>query len=321
MSSTFTANLGLEEPSLGDYVNGWNVPVNGNFSLLDQASGNSALYSSTGGTLTLTTAQCAFDRIYLSGALASNLTVVFPVTLGGRKNIFNSCTGAFTVTVKSGPADGTGGVIVPVNLFCPVILNQGQSFYDDYQAVPPGTILCFAGLAAPPGFLLCDGSSYAKTSYPQLAGGIGNVYGGAGPTFNVPDSRGRILAGADDMGGSAAGRLTGYTLATTGGEQTHTLITTELASHTHTDSGHTHTASDAGHTHGPGSGSAFLVNGGSGSIGTGGATFAYGVPAITATGNALITVASGTANIQNAGGGGAHNNIQPTIAINHIIRF
>ena len=322
MTSTFTTNLGLELPALGDYVNGWNTPVNGDFTTLDTAFGGQTSITATGGTVTLTTAQCAVARIYLSGALASNLTVVVPSGFGGRLYFYNGCTlGGFTVTVQNGTGDSRGGVVIPNNLFCPIVFTAGTAFYDNYQAVPPGTIHCFAGTAAPVGFLLCNGASLSTSSYVDLFNVLGYTYGGTGGTFNIPDTRGRLLAGADNMGGSAAGRLTGYSLAVTGGEQTHTLTTAELASHTHSDAGHAHTASDAGHTHGPGSGSAFLVNGGTGAVGTGGATFAYGVPAVTASGNALISVASGTANIQNTGGGGAHNNIQPTIAVNHIIRF
>ena len=52
--------------------------------------------------------------------------------------------------------------------------------------------------------------------------------------------RGRVVAGQDDMGGASANRLTdqsgglnGDTLGDTGGSETHTLTTAQLASHTH----------------------------------------------------------------------------------------
>jgi len=76
--------------------------------------------------------------------------------------------------------------------------------------VPPGTILSYAGITAPPGFLMCNGDSYAKLSYPALAavlynGASGAAYGGSSTQFNVPDLRGRFLRGTDDPdgGGSA----------------------------------------------------------------------------------------------------------------------
>jgi len=56
-------------------------------------------------------------------------------------------------------------------------------------------------------------------------------------TFTVPDLRGRVTAGLDTMGGSAASRLTsplnGAVLGNSGGAQTHTLVVSELATHQH----------------------------------------------------------------------------------------
>ena len=64
--------------------------------------------------------------------------------------------------------------------------------------------------------------------------------GDGSTTFNVPDKRGRASFGKDDMGGSAASRLTsagmspdGVTLGATGGAQTHTNTTGEMAAHGH----------------------------------------------------------------------------------------
>jgi hypothetical protein len=59
-------------------------------------------------------------------------------------------------------------------------------------------------------------------------------------TFTVPDLRGRVTAGLDTMGGTAANRLTGQSggvsgaaVGNAGGVQTHTLTLAELAAHTH----------------------------------------------------------------------------------------
>lgn len=76
----------------------------------------------------------------------------------------------------------------------------------------------------------------------------------ANKTITLPDARGRLLAALDDMGNSAAGRITSTTIVTgsdaitlgnSGGTQTHTLTTAQLASHTHTGT----TASDGLHGH------------------------------------------------------------------------
>ena len=59
----------------------------------------------------------------------------------------------------------------------------------------PGMIITYGGNVAPSGWLLCDGSTYTVTTYPDLANalqnaGTGNfIYGGTVPNFNVPDMR------------------------------------------------------------------------------------------------------------------------------------
>ena len=311
---------------MGDFVNSWDAPVNSDWSIIDRASGDQVTYPVTGGTLNLTAAQAVYLRIIFTGVLTGDETVVVPAGLGGRRYFLNLTTGGFNVIVKNGVGDVRGGVILPYGFYCPVLFIQGAALYDNYQSVPPGTIHSFAGLTAPAGFFLCNGASLVVATYPDLFNVIGYAYGGAGANFNIPDTRGRVLAGADNMGGAAAGRLTGYTATTVGGEQTHVLITAELAAHNHgvTDTGHVHAITDAGHTHGPAS-NLFIV--GTAAVGgTAGGGFAP-TPTTTAaaTANATtgISINNNTTGVttNNNGSGTAHNNIQPTMAINHIIRF
>ena len=105
----------------------------------------------------------------------------------------------------------------------------------------PGIITPFAGSAAPTGWLLCYGQSISTTTYAALFAAIGTTYGGSGGNFNVPDLRGRTAIAADNMGGTDAGRLTitANTLGTAGGVETHPLAAGELAAHTHAVSGST----------------------------------------------------------------------------------
>lgn len=76
-------------------------------------------------------------------------------------------------------------------------------------AVATGAYMPFAGASAPSGYLLCDGSAVSRSTYSGLFAVCGTTYGiGDGSTtFNLPDLRGFIPAGKDDMGGSPAGRL------------------------------------------------------------------------------------------------------------------
>jgi hypothetical protein len=96
--------------------------------------------------------------------------------------------------------------------------------------VPTGVVNPYAGATAPAGWLLCYGQSISRTTYATLFTAIGTTYGTAsGTTFLLPDMRGRVAAGQDNMGGTSASRVTtagggldGVTLGAVGGTQTHT---------------------------------------------------------------------------------------------------
>jgi len=179
---------------------------------------------------------------------------------------------------------------------------------------PTGSVVAFAGGTAPGGWRICDGSAISRTTFATLFGIIGTTYGAGdgSTTFNLPDLRGRVVAGFDS--GNATGRLTASTaqgvsaaaLGNTGGEQAHTLSTAELAVHNHgvSDPGHTH------QMHGDGglfSASAPLSS-----------TFADS-PSGANLSEASTSSATGIA-IQNAGGSNAHNTLQPTIVLTYIIK-
>jgi microcystin-dependent protein len=107
------------------------------------------------------------------------------------------------------------------------ILFWNGSAWQGAISAPAGTVNPFAGSSAPSGWLLCDGRStgISRTTYAGLFAVIGTTYGtGDGSTtFNLPDLRGRVIAGVDNMGGTDAGRLsTSNTLGTASGSETNT---------------------------------------------------------------------------------------------------
>jgi microcystin-dependent protein len=142
------------------------------------------------------------------------------------------------------------------------------------------------------------------------------------------------------FGNTAAGAINRTTVEERGGAVTHTLATTEMPSHTHTQTGHTHTFTGTAlgnhnhtqnsHTHPMQGGFVSPTSNISGWTPANvavGASFGFsynltaGTNAATATniaasaGTPAGTNSSTTATNQNTGGGGAHNNIQPYITV------
>jgi hypothetical protein len=78
-----------------------------------------------------------------------------------------------------------------------------QTFFADINEflIPPGTIIPFAGLTSPPGWLFCDGSVVDSADYPGLFGAIRYIYGKTNLSnqFLLPDLKGRMIIGYDDM--------------------------------------------------------------------------------------------------------------------------
>lgn len=166
-------------------------------------------------------------------------------------------------------------------------------------SIPAGSVFDYAGISAPSGYLLCFGQAVSRSTYSDLFTAIGTTFGSGdgSTTFNLPDLRGRVAAGKDDMGGTAANRITnagssitGTTLGASGGSQSVTLTINQMPSHSHSDT----------------------VWGG-----TGGSRTGYDQQLSLST---LDTPSSGSTGVASEGGGQAHQNTQPTLILNKIIK-
>jgi microcystin-dependent protein len=213
--------------------------------------------------------------------------------------------------------------------------------------IPLGVALPYFGTTAPASaFALPFGQAISRTTYANLFALLGTTYGAGdgSTTFNIPDLRGYVLAGKDDMGGSAANRITnagsgitGTTLGATGGAETVTLTTAQMPTHSHgvTDPGHGHGVTDPSHAHGvsdPGHNHLYTNVAVAGAVSlTSGASSFGGTDAV---GNAQTNIsinaaftgvsvnsASAGISVNNAGSGGAHTNMPPTRICNFIVRI
>jgi microcystin-dependent protein len=115
-----------------------------------------------------------------------------------------------------------------------------------------GEYVPLAAGTLPPLCVWPNGQNLSRTSYAALFGALGTTYGAGdgSTTFGTPDIRGRGLFALDNLGGTAANRITsgvsgiaGGTLGAVGGDE-------RIGTHGHTSSAHNHGITDPGHTHG-----------------------------------------------------------------------
>ncbi len=144
----------------------------------------------------------------------------------------------------------------------------------------------------------------------------------ANKTIAMPDARGRAIVGLDDMGSTAAGRLTSsyfgtsaIVLGAAGGSESHTITSAQMPSHTHTA---TTNITDPGHNH------AIFPDVYGTSIGHGNyvqpASNFYSAAYSANTSSKTTGITAATSNA-NTGGGTAHNNVQPSMIVTIYMRL
>ena len=323
-----TTNLALTLPT-PDVSTGWGGTLNTDFQLIDDVfsavgTGTSVgLNVGSGKTINVGGTMVAGGTVILGSGDATT-TVTAPTIRGAAKTGTNAIGATLTIDAANGTGLGGSGSIIfrtapattsgtTANTMRTVmeIKPNGTAELLGVDMSPTGSVTAFAGSAAPTGWLLCYGQSVSTTTYAALFAAISYTYGGSGANFTIPDLRGRAVAGKDNMGGGTAGRLTaagsgitGTTLGAAGGAESITLATNQIPSHQHLlfstviapSTGSTLTSSNYP--------TRTLDNG---SISSNYSICGSASPA-------TLGLSSST------GSDGAHNNTQPTLVLNYIIK-
>lgn len=220
--------------------------------------------------------------------------------------------------------------------------------------IPAGQIVLSAAINNPPGTIPCDGRSLSRTDYPELFDAIGTKYGtDSNSTFNIPDLRGRCAIGVSDSynlgatGGEETVTLTKAmmpahthtaSLSISSPAHTHTVTVNSAGAHTHSVSGTAASAGSHAHTgtwkfkssadtpqslaYEVSSSHYYSANTGTAGAHThnvSGTAASAGSHTHTGTAASKAVTVTGSASIASTGGGDAHTNMQPYMALKYYI--
>jgi len=199
------------------------------------------------------------------------------------------------------------------------------------RRIPVGALFPYPSLLAPEGYISCQGQILSQTEYADLYSVVGSLYNIGGEpsgSFRIPNLTSRVPVGYSS-GVSEFDPVGKYS-----GGNTHRLTISELPSHTHTQDAHSHSQNAHNHTqdsHSHSATTSFYNYGGNFGYGyfgsfrnrvgvTGGWGLGTTSAQPTINGTAAVNQ-NATAQNMNTGGDVPHNNTQPYLTLNYVIKY
>ena len=261
------------------------------------------------------------QQIMAADAITVNATDIQlnkDVTITGQTNVSGALVAASLAagagqSINEISADGTlsdnSDSAVPTEKAVKTYVDAAIAGASSGGGFSTGDIKATMATGEPAGWLFMNGQAVSRTGdTADLFALFGTSYGSGdgSTTFNLPDARGRVLAAVDNLGGVSANVVADSAADSIGGQQgaeTHALTVAEMPAHSHgMDSAGAHSHSfNIGSDDGESPDGFDKQNESDGTFNTN-------------------TAGDHTHNIHNTGGGQAHNNMQPTMFVNYLIK-